>query len=131
VNLGFGVSVFTELLLLVVIVEFSLHVVKVVILPVSISSLCLLNLNISLDLVVVVLQVAVGDNIIVTDTNFHNVLAPLLLWGIWRWTFVRSSKVMFSHRLVTEDVPVNLRVLPGSKVPGLILRVIISIFKTF
>jgi len=130
VDLGFCISVSTELRFLIIVTEFAFHQVEVVVLPVGFGSLVLLDGCVGYHLFIVVLKISVGYDIVVTDADLHYILTSLFLWCIWRRAFVRSSEVMICHSLVTENIPIHFGVLSRSEVPGLLLGVVRPVFQT-
>jgi len=127
-SLGLDISRIDKGLFLSLVAEFTLKNVIVVSGPVLLCSIGLLHLHVDVHLVVMVLEVPVRDNVVLTNSKLRNVLASDSFLRIGRGTFVRCCKVMFLHRHVADDVPVNVCVLARAEVPRLILGVVRPLF---
>lgn len=127
-RLGLDISRIDKGLFLALVAIFTLEYVIVVSGPVLLRGIGLLHLNVDGLFVVVVLEVPVRDNVVLTNAKLLNVLASDSFRSIGRGTFVRRCKVMFLHRLVADDIPVNVCILARAEVPRLLLGVVRPLF---
>lgn len=128
-NFCLSFSLFDECLFFRFIAEFSLDYVVVIAGPVLICTVGLLHSNIRLFFVIVVLEVSVCDDVVLAAWKGLHILASDSFWWIGRGTLIRSRKVMFLHRFIADNVPVDVCVLAWAEVPRLLLGVVRSLFE--
>jgi len=128
VSLCLALPLLHEICLFALVAVFALENVIVVFGPVLLRCFSFLHSNVGVLLDLVVLEVPVRDDVVLADGEQLDVLASDSFYWIGRRTLVRGGKVMFLHRFVAKNVPVNVCVFARAEVPRLLLGVVWPFF---